>query len=219
MPKPQPLPPRTIAPAGNHVGRVYSIIHIGVIDGEWKGKANSIDKIRIGFELPLELHEFKEGETPKPFVVSEEYSFMMGKKSKLRPIIEGIIGVMLTDQEAYSFEINDLMGRVCMVNIVHTLTKSGTLFPKIASTASLPKGMESPDPFNKPFFLDYEENWNEEAFNNLPEFIREKMQSSHNYQRKFSEQGSEPFKRDVELTSVADMDFSTDEINFEDIPF
>lgn len=205
---PTPIKPtKSVAPIGNHIGRVYSVVHMGVIDGEFKGVPNQIDKIRIGFELPNELHEFKEGEGEKPYVVSEEYSFMMGKKSNLRPIVEGIIGAQLKDEEAYSFEINDLMGRACMVNIIH----NDNGYAKITATAPLPKGVEAPAAVNEPFYLDYEENWSEERFESLPAFIRDKMKTSHNYINKFRDEDEPPFpnEKHIELESLEDMDFST----------
>lgn len=206
MPKPS-QPQRELVPAGNHVGRVFSVIHIGVIPTEYQGQLSETDKIRISWELPLETKVFKEGEDARPFVIAEEYSFTMGKKSNLRPIVEGIIGTSLTDQEAFGFEINDLISMACMVNVIHKESGSGNMYAKVASTAGIPKGMTVPDQVNPTFILDFDENWDGDKFDGLPQFIKEKILSSRNYARKFQE--NEPFASDrkIEMTSVADMDF------------
>lgn len=205
--------PRELTPAGNHIGRVYSVIHIGVIQGEYMGQPNEMDKIRIGFELPNETKVFKEGEEPKPYSISEEYTLSMGNKSNLRPVVEGIIGAKLTDQEAYAFDLNDLIGYPCMVNIVHQKAKStGNEFAKITTTAPLPKGIEAPTAVNTPFILDYTENWSDEKFDSLPAFIKEKMTTSSNYRNKFRDVDNEdPFEKNVELEPLEDMDFEPKE--------
>jgi hypothetical protein len=43
----------------------------------------------------------------------------MGKKSNLRPFVEGVIGTGLSDDEAYAFDLEDLLGRACPLNVVH----------------------------------------------------------------------------------------------------
>jgi hypothetical protein len=44
----------------------------------------------------------------------------MGAKGNLRPFIEGFIGTKLHDDEAYNFNLEDLLGDACLLNVVHT---------------------------------------------------------------------------------------------------
>jgi hypothetical protein len=46
-------PERTyeLVPAGNHVARLYQIIHIGTNSYEYKGEMKKSDKVRLTFEL------------------------------------------------------------------------------------------------------------------------------------------------------------------------
>src|SRR5689334_20495628 len=92
-------------PAGNHVARLYQIIHIGTIETSWQGKADMTDKVRLTFELCNEKKEFKEGEGEKPFSIAREFSFYMSKKSNLRKFIEGMIGTALDEDEASTFDL------------------------------------------------------------------------------------------------------------------
>lgn len=219
-----PNKPKELIPPGNYLGRVYSVIHIGVVDGEWQGKPTQNDKIRIGFELPLETKVFKEGEEPKPLVISREFNLTMGTKSTLRPIVEGIIGAKLTDPEAFSFDMNDLIGYSCMVNVIHE-SFQGNEFAKIMNTAPVPKGMDVPEAVNETFVLDYNENWSQDKFDNLPNFIKEKMVSSKNYQNKFRDPDEEAFNGNefdnhVPLTPIEDMEFKAkDEEDVGSVPF
>lgn len=200
-------PERDLVPEGNHIARVYSIIHEGVIPGEYQGVPNELDKVRIRFELPTETKVFKEGEEPMPFSIEKQYTLSMGSKSNLRPVVEGIVGSKLTDAEAYGFDIADLMGRACMLNVVHALSKKGTQYAAIQGTAPLPKGIQAPPQVNPPFILDFDENWSEDKFNVLPLFIREEIASSNNYKRKFSADTFGSTDTHVELTRIEDLPF------------
>jgi hypothetical protein len=72
-------PERTyeLVPAGNHVARLYGILHIGTNSFEYMGETK--------FELSNEREVFKEGEEAKPFSISREFGLTMGQKSNLRP--------------------------------------------------------------------------------------------------------------------------------------
>ena len=67
---PPKKPQYEVVPAGNHVARLYEIIHIGTIPTTYKGEEKMTDKIRLTFELCDERKEFKEGEGERPSSVS-----------------------------------------------------------------------------------------------------------------------------------------------------
>lgn len=174
-----------LVPAGNHVARVYSIIHLGVIEEEYMGETKEMDKVRISFELPNETEVFKEGEEPKPFSISQEYTLSMGEKANLRKLVEGILGGPVEEQEE-GFGVSSLMGKTCLLNVIHRTSKAGNEYAQIASAAPLPKGMEAPTAVNETSYLDFEEGWDQEKFDSLPDFIKDKIKSSKNYKRKFN---------------------------------
>ena len=197
----------TITPAGNHIGRIYQMIHIGTVLEEYDGNESLKEKVRITFELPLETHEFKEGEGEKPFSISQEYTVSMHEKAKLRQHIENMLGCSLQEEEANSFEVTDLMGKACMVNVSHKTAKtSGRKYAYISSLAPLPKGMEEPEVVNEPKTLDFNDNWNDDLFASLPEFIQNKIKESKEYKEKFN----------IKEEQVAEED---EGINPEDTPF
>jgi hypothetical protein len=67
-------------PVGDHVARLYEIIHIGTIPTQWQGQEKMTDKIRLSFELCNERKEFKEGDGEKPFSISREFTYSFGAK-------------------------------------------------------------------------------------------------------------------------------------------
>jgi hypothetical protein len=170
-------PVRVLPPEGQHIARVTNIIYLGTI----KTQFGDTFKMRITFELPTALHEFKEGEGEKPFTVSKETSLSMGKKSTLRPLVEGIIGTSLDDDEAYAFDLDQLLGMTCQLHVVHEETDNGK-YANIKSASPLLKGVTCPDAINPLKILSYEK-WDQEYFDKLPDFLKEKMKTSPEYKK------------------------------------
>jgi hypothetical protein len=170
-------------PAGNHVARLFQIIHIGTTHFVYQNEEKSQDKIRFTFELCNEKKIFKDGEEERPYAVSREFGLSMGKKSHLRPFIEGMLGTKFSDDEAYDFDIDTLLGKACLLNVVHN-EKNGNVYADIQNASPLPKGLEAPDMVNAAKLIDVNESLREEI-DALPEFIRNKMQSSDEYGARF----------------------------------
>ena len=171
-----PVQTRTLAPAGTFPARVYSIIYMGTIKGEYKGTPTESYKVRISWELPTKTRVFKEGDPAKPFSVSKELTLSMGSKSSLRPLVEGMLGISFTDDDAKSFDVDDLLGKECLISLAHKESPNGK-YVAINSTAQLPEGMTCPPPVNKPKILSYD-RFDKEYFVTLPRFIQEKMEKT-----------------------------------------
>src|SRR5688572_12631576 len=105
-------------PKGNHVARLYQIIHIGTIPTTWQGQERMTDKVRLTFELSNERKVFREGDEPKPYSISREFTLSMGSKAALRAFVEGSLGTSLSDDEAYAFDIEELLGKACLLNVI-----------------------------------------------------------------------------------------------------
>lgn len=172
-------------PAGNHVARVYRIIHVGSVPESWEGEEKTMNKIILGFELPNETKVFKEENGPQPYVISREFTLSMNEKANLRHLVEGILGVALTDDEANGFDVETLLGKTCLLNVVHKKSeKTGNINSNIQGASPIPKGMECPPAVNKEQLLNYD-NFDVVLFGSLPEYLRLKIQSSAEYKVKF----------------------------------
>lgn len=172
---------RELTPAGNHIARCYSMIEIGTVTEIIMNKSQTLRKVRIGWELPLETREFKEGDGEKPFVISKEYTLSMHEKSNLRKDLKSWRGKDFTEDEAKSFDITKLLGVPCMINIIHQPSKDGSrVYANIAGVTPMPKGVKCPPQFNDTVELSYD-NFDEEEFEKLPDFIKDKMKSSLEY--------------------------------------
>lgn len=172
---------REITPAGNHIARCYQMIEIGTVTEIIMNKSQTLRKVRIGWELPLETKVFKEENGEQPFVISKEYTLSMHEKSNLRKDLKNWRGRDFTDDEAKCFDITKLVGVPCMLNIIHTPSKDGQrMYANISGVTPMPKGVKCPPQFNDTVVLSYD-HFDEDVFNLLPDFIKDKMKTSIEY--------------------------------------
>jgi hypothetical protein len=216
-PKPKAFDP---VPKGSHVARLYQIIHLGTTHFEYKGEAKSSNKIRLTFELCNERKVFTEGEEAKPYSISREFGWNMSPRGKLRPFIEGMLGVALDDDEAYNIDIESLLGEACLVTVVHE-EKNGNTYANILNASPLPKGMEAPATYNPTVFLSVEDA-TEEQILALPEFLRDKLYQSDEWAERM-ERKANPDPKDYRPNGVKKTlehaEKAADEVDEADIPF
>lgn len=164
--------PRELPPAGAHIATIYSVVQFGTMDGEYKGKATSKNKIRITWELPEEVRDF-DGEK-KPMVVGKTYTASLYEQAKLRPIVEGILGEI--DEE--TFKIENLIGKSCMIQLAQE-EYLGNEYMDVVSATQLPKSVPAPKQINPSTYLDYQEGWDDAVYEKLPNWMKEKMAESN----------------------------------------
>lgn len=208
--KPKPSEATVFEPveAGTYPARLYSVIHIGTIPFEWQGETKNIDKVRLTFELPTETKVFKEENGEQPYVLSCEFTLSTHEKSNLRKFLEGWQGKRMTDMEAINTDLEEWVGKEGMANVVHSEAKNGNVYANITAMGQLPKGMKCPPAVNEPFILNYNDKWDPEKFATLPEFLKEKMRTSAEYDMITRERPDDQ-KKEAE----------DDKINLDDIPF
>jgi len=173
--------PRQLIPADNYAARCYSMIELGTIKEVIQGKEQINYKVRISWELPTEMKVFDEAKGPQPLVIHKEYTLSLGKKANLRKDIDSWRGKPLTEDEAKKFDITVLVGKPCMLNIIHkTSQTSGNDYELISGVTPVPKGMKVPPQINMPQILAFD-SWNDDVFKSLPQFLTDKIQSSKEY--------------------------------------
>lgn len=168
--------------AGNYVARCYQMIHIGTVEETFNGETKMQNKVRISWETPTEKKVFKEENGEQPYSLSKEFTLSMHEKSTLRKFLEGWRGKAFTKEECDSFDISVLIGKPCMLNVIHKTSKQGKVFAEISSISSMPKGMKCDEQINKSVCLSYDA-WDEDVFKALPDFIKDKMVTSQEYKQ------------------------------------
>lgn len=170
---------RELVPAGSHVARCYSVVHIGTVRFEYLGEEKELNKVRITWELPSEMRMFNEEKGEQPMVISKEYTLSLHEKSNLRKDLESWRGKNFTDEELEAFDVSKLLTVPALLSITHT-TKGENTFANITGVSGLIKGMECPKQVNPSFEFSHEE-FSQEKLEALPAFLQEKVKSSKEY--------------------------------------
>ena len=159
---------------------VYMAVCIGFIDlGEQyseKFKSYSSKGMYV-WELPGETIEI-DGEQ-KPRQLSKEFTISASSKSNLRKFIESWNGKSYSDDDFMEFDLFDQIGRPCQLNVVLNESKE---YANVDNLMPLPKGFPAPTT-ETPFIKWDMENWNDEVFKTLPEWIQDKIKNSKQYQQ------------------------------------
>lgn len=173
--------PRELIPAGNYIARCYQMLHIGTNLETIDGKTQLMNKVRIGWELPTEMKVFDEAKGEQPLVISQEYTLSMNEKANLRKMLSSWRGKDFTEEQAKSFDITNLIGVPCMLNIIHKPSKTGDkTYQNIGSVSPMPKGVPCPDQINPKQVLQYDD-FDTRLFDSLPDFIKNRVITSVEY--------------------------------------
>lgn len=153
-------------PEGTHIARCYQVIDLGHQKIVWQGAEKWQPKIMLTWELCNEL--MTEGENAgKPFAISNRYTLSLSDKSILAPMLESWRGKSFSVEERDGFDIKNVLGHYCMLNVVHNKDGDKT-YANVNGVLALPKGMAKPAPANQNLYF----NLDEDAVTILPEWIQ-----------------------------------------------
>lgn len=194
-------------PPGNHIAKCYRIVDLGTQRGEYMGEITHRHKILLSWEIPDE--KMDDGQ---PFTIGQRFTWSMSEKATLRKTLESWRGKAFAeaDFERDGFDIKNILGVGCMLNVVHA-TKGDKTYANIASIAKLPKGMVVPVLMNKPVYVWLsKEEFEPHTYAGLSDSLKTIIEASPEY-RALSE--PEHIVRDSEgvTRTLEDMD---DEIPF-----
>ena len=204
------------APQGMHVARCISLIDLGTKHDQMYDKEKH--EIFIMWELPHEIHEYtikgKDGEPDKdmavPFTVSRFYTLSLSDKAHLRDHLESSRTRAFTEQELQGFEMKNILGQPCMVNVIHSPKKNGNgINSVVKSVTGLPKNMECPPAVHDLTFFSLDpEEYDERVFEELSKGIKALIMRSNEY---IAMQTGTPQTEPMAQATVSD--------EFDDIPF
>lgn len=122
-------------PLGVQQAVCSGVFDIGTHDGQYQGKPTRKHQAIVIWEL---AEKKTQGDyAGEPFQVSKFYTLSLGEKANLRKDLESWRGQPFTAQELEGFDLENLIGANCLLNIVE---KDGG-GEKIATIMPLVKGM------------------------------------------------------------------------------
>jgi hypothetical protein len=178
---------RQLPEAGATVGVLFSLVDLGTQEVTWDGETKNTPKLRLAFELPeqtIEGEVTENGKTTKvtkPMVVSIELTRSLGERATLRKHLETWRGQAFTSKELASFSLKNLLGKACLLTLVHKTSQAGRNYCAIQGIAKLPKSMKAPAKTeNDHVFYEIEQGEGGQ-FGELPEWLQDKIRASREF--------------------------------------
>ena len=178
---------------------VYMAVCVGVVDlGEqyselYKSYSN---KVKFVWALPGETIE-AEGKVEER-QLSREFSIATKKTSKLRTFLGSWNSKNYSDEEYMELDLFEQVGKACQLNVV--LNDTGE-YANVDSVMPIPKGMPMPTSKTACFTWDMDA-WDDTAFEELPEWTREQIKKSTQYQKNHAPKDSIEVKPPKDIPEV-----------------
>lgn len=157
---------------GSYPARLVQVIDVGQqerIDfetGQSTGEYHQ--RAFLTWEFPTETIEINGEQWPR--WLSQEVTVSFHERAKLPQIIAAL------DPKKEAQHLGDLLGKPALVTVGSTKNNKA----KVTNVVQLPKGMQVDDLKNQPVVFDMD-NFDEEVFNNLPQFIQNKIREARNF--------------------------------------
>lgn len=186
-PKVPPMEP------GTYIGLCVGIYDLGEQETTYKGRTRYQNKVLFTFEFPSKTVEI-DGEQ-KPRQLSRTFAVSLSQRGKLRSFLRGWRGTdFKSDTEMANYELKNLLGRSALVQVV--LNDTGE-YANIEGVMQMPAEMPDPTTATKPLCFDMEE-WDDDVFKALPDWIQEKIQNSTQYKERHAPDQVVDFLKETE---------------------
>tara|TARA_R100000458_G_C8272503_1_gene247362 strand:- start:2325 stop:2930 length:606 start_codon:yes stop_codon:yes gene_type:complete len=152
-------------PSGVHKARCVKIIDLGTQRQEFSGEVSWKRQVMLIWEIPGQ-----DNMNGEPMTISKFYTLSLHEKSNLGADLTSWRGRAFTETEKQGFDISNLAGVPCMLNVVEGNNGKA----KISTIMPLAKGDEMADQYNETviFSLNEYQEGNIESFNKLSDGIR-----------------------------------------------
>lgn len=170
------------APAGSHLARCYAVIDLGSQPHSYQGESWTQRDVRISFELPTELMlgKYDEKAKGKPFSVHMSVKQSLHPKARLRAALKGWRGRDFTPEELKGFDLKNVLGKACRLNLV--MSQDGQ-FTNIDSIAPLGKAEKCPKQVNASVYVSLDpDEFNAKMLDLVSDKTREKIMKSPEWQ-------------------------------------
>ena len=127
----------TPAPAGTHAAVCCDVFDLGLLTVEWQGEKKQQHKILISWQIN------EDRDDGKPYLVSRRYTLSVHEKAGLRKDLEAWRGRKFTEDELRRFDVETVLGKPCLLNVIHNQS-GGETYANVAGVMALPKGMMAP---------------------------------------------------------------------------
>jgi hypothetical protein len=135
-----------ILPSGTYLAVCTHVVGIGPQATEWQGQKRESEKVKIRFEVPSERLTWTDSdgvEHEGPRIIWQTYTASLGTKAKLRADLEAWRGRAVTETELMGFDLENVLGKACMLSIIHR-ESGGKTYANIGGISAPMKGLQIP---------------------------------------------------------------------------
>jgi hypothetical protein len=151
-----------LVPEGTHIARCYLLADIGYQETKFGTKL----KLVIGWEIPGE--PLDDG---RPMSLTAMYTNSLSEKANLRRDLESWRGRKFTETELSGFDLRNIVGKPCMITVVHN-DSGGRTYANVTAVTAIPKDLPVPDAVNDNIVFDIDAG---DSVSVLPEWIQRKV--------------------------------------------
>ena len=165
---------------GVHNAVCFWIFDLGHHLDEKFGKRNH--SVLIGWEIPGERIEIEKDGVKQnlPRAISKKYTISLNEKANLRKDLQTWKGRVFTEKELEGFDIKNLLGKSCMIQVIHN-KKGDKTYANIAAIMPLMKGVAPLTPENPLKFYSIQDD-RDQIPEGTPEWVRDIIKTSDEWQ-------------------------------------
>jgi hypothetical protein len=194
-----------IAPEGVFLARCFKMVDVGTQTITSQFGTKDTRQVYLYFEL-LEDDEGEKVrmEDGQPYIIFNSYKLSMHQKSTLRKHLEAWRGKKFTEDEAAGFDLSKLLGQACKLQVVHTDSKDGQR--TYANISAIMTTKKKPEGVNELISFSVEDP-DMEVFNDLPEWLQDKIENSPEWTADDTESGAEEASAEEDKIDIQDVPF------------
>lgn len=160
-----------VCPEGSYISRCFAVIDLGEQASEFY--KNISPKVYVGWEIPD-----KKMSDGKPMIVYQKYTASIGKKARLRALLEQWRGRAFTKEELEGFALKNIIGVAGYITINNREGSDNKIYANVAGVSTLPPGIQCPPLVNRKIYFDLD-NYTDESYNSVPQGFRDKINLSN----------------------------------------
>lgn len=177
------------APTGLHPAICCSLIDLGTQTYKFKDQETTGRYFIAKWELLIDEKQAN----GQAFTVSKKWKFSGNEKANMRKDLEAWRGKKFTNEEMKTWDIANIVGARCMLNVTHAPSADGsTTYANIASIAPMMKGLTPLAPTLDPqlFLMSDPKYFKPDLLESLSDNLRVRIKSSPEYERIVSGKGA-----------------------------
>lgn len=188
---------------GVYMAVCRQIIDLGEQESSGQFGDRVVRQVFIQWELPEETVEIDGVDQPRR--IGKTYNVSFNEKATLRKDLETWRGRKFTDEELRGFDLDNILGKGCQIQIIHT-SKGEKVYDNVAGIMCLPRGMRLDPPAEVYSFV--LEPGRLDEIEAMPDWLQKRIKAGLTYQ-KLTETAANAFAQDVPdyLADEADMPF------------